>query len=106
MARLYTERGNDDAPIFESKSEEEACEFYFNYIMTKFRHDHMVGFFKSVQNAKALSEKLSQNGIQSHQDKIPYGGWIDPRYRVFVVGKDIFKAREMLGEEIVKDEDV
>lgn len=41
---FYTERGNDDPPIFESLSENEACEFYFNYITTKFRHDHLVDF--------------------------------------------------------------
>ena len=46
---------------------------------------------------------LAKNGVQSHQDKIPYGGWADPRFRVFVVGKDIFKASEILGEVPVKD---
>jgi len=100
----YTERGEDHSPIFESQSEEEACEFYSDYIMTKIRHDHMVGFFKSEHNAKALREKLARNAIQSHQDKIPYGGRIDPRYRVFVVGKDIFRAREILGEVPKEDQ--
>ena len=100
---FYTERGKDDPPIFESTNEAEACEFFFNYITKKFWHDHLVGFFVSDRNATALAEKLAQNGIQSHQDKIPYGGWVDPRYRVFVVGKDIFKAKEILGEVPVKD---
>ena len=95
---FYTERGQDHAPIFESTSEEAACGFFFDYITKKFRHDHLVGFFASEENAKALTEKLARNGIQSHQDKIPHGGWVDPRYRVFVVGKDIFKARKVLGE--------
>lgn len=100
---FYTERGQDHAPIFESTSEEAACEFFFDYITKKFRHDHLVGFFISEENANALTEKLAQNGITSHQDKIPHGGWIDPRYRVFVVGKDIFKAKEFLGEVPLKD---
>jgi hypothetical protein len=95
---FYTERGQDQDPIFESVSEEEACEFFFNYITKKFRHDHLAGFFVSEENANALAERLAQHGIQSHRDKISYGGWVDPRYRVFVVGKDIFKAREILGE--------
>jgi len=31
-------------------------------------------------------------------------GWVDPGFRVFVVGRDIFKARKLLGEELpVKD---
>ena len=100
---FYTERGLDQDPIFESVSEEEACEFFFNYMTRKFRHDHLVGFFVSEENAKTLARRLAQHGVQSHQDKIPYGGWVDPRYRVFVVGKDIFKARDLLGEVPVKD---
>ena len=100
---FYTERGQDNPPIFESSSEAEACEFYFNYITTKIRHDHLVGFFISEQNALGLELQLAQNGIQSHRDKIPYGGWSDPRYRVFVVGKDIFKARAVMGEVPLHD---
>jgi hypothetical protein len=100
---FYTERGQDHAPIFESTSEDAACEFFFDYITQNFRHDHLVGFFVSENNAKALTEKLAQNGIQSHQGKIPYGGWADPRYRVFVVGKDIFKAKKLLGKVPLKD---
>lgn len=100
---FYTERGRDEDPIFESASEEEACGYYFDYITKKIRHDHLVGFFKSEGNAKALSDRLAQQGIASHQDKIPYGGWDDPRYRVFVVGKDIFKTGGILGEWPLND---
>ena len=100
---VYTERGRADPPIFESRSEVEACDFYFDYITTKIRHDHLVGFFVSEVNAAALESKLAESGIPSHRDKIPYGGWNDPRYRVFVVGKDIFKARLVLGELPLKD---
>ena len=72
--------------------------------MTKqFRHDHLVVFFVSEENAKVLAEQLAQPGVQPHQDKIPYGGLVSPRYRVFVMGKDIFKARDLLGEVPVKD---
>jgi hypothetical protein len=100
---FYTERGREGEPIFETDSEDEACEFYFDYITTKMRHDHLVGFFLSEQNASLLTDKLTRNGIQSHQDKIPYGGWNDPRYRVFVVGKNIFKAQDILGKLPLKD---
>jgi hypothetical protein len=100
---FYTERGKADAPIFESPSEQEACEFYFDYITNKIRHNHLVGFFISEQKASNLEAQLAQNGIPSHRDKIPYGGWSDPRYRVFVVGKDIFRARAVLGEFPRKD---
>ena len=100
---FYTERGKDDAPIFETSSEAEACEFYFDYITKKIRHNHLVGFFISEQKASDLEAQLAQLGIPSHRDKIPYGGWSDPRYRIFVVGKDIFKARAALGEVPLKD---
>ena len=100
---FYTERGKADAPIFESMSEAEACKFYFDYITKKIRHDHLVGFFSLEENAIELESQLAQNGIKSHRDKIPYGGWSDPRYRVFVVGKDIFRARAVLGEVPVND---
>ena len=100
---FYTERGRDDDPIFESTSEAEACEFYFNYITTKMRHDHLVGFFVSEERARTLEAQLAQHAVQTHRDKIPYGGWSDPRYRVFVIGKDIFKARELLGELPLQD---
>jgi hypothetical protein len=99
---FYTERGKDDDPIFASASEEEACEFYFDYI-TRIRHDHLVGFFKSEESARSLADNLARHGIQSHQDKIPYGGWEDPRFRVFVVGKDIFRVRDVLGNVPLED---
>jgi hypothetical protein len=95
---FYTERGQDGSPIFESRSEDEACEFFFHYLTTKIQHNHLVGFFISEQNALYLETQLAQHDISCHRDKIPYGGWSDPRYRVFVVGKDIFKARTVLGD--------
>ena len=100
---FYTERGREDAPIFEAVSEAEACQFYFDYITKKIRHNHLVGFFVSEESASDLETRLAQHGILSHRDKIPYGGWSDPRYRVFVVGKDIFKARGILGEVPLND---
>ncbi|MEP7137844.1 MAG: SPOR domain-containing protein [Chloroflexota bacterium] len=100
---FYTERGKDDAPIFESASEADACEFFFKYQTEHIRHQHLVGFFRSEEKAIDLSETLERSGVQAHQDKIPYGGWVDPRFRVFVIGKDIFKAREFLREVPVKD---
>lgn len=93
----YTERGLDSPPIYASGSESQACEFFFKYIMAM-RHDHCVGFFKSQDNAVALEHELREPGVISWSDQIPYGGKHDPRYRVFVTGKEIFVAREALGE--------
>jgi hypothetical protein len=94
---FYTERGKDSPPIFETASEEEARQFFFRKIMG-IRHDHCVGFFRSESEAQSLARKLAQHGLQSWQDKIPYGGADDPRCRVFVTGKAIFKAKELLGK--------
>jgi len=99
----YTERGTDGVPEFTSSDEEEACEYFFNFIM-KFRHDHCVGFFRSESNANVMQEKLHNHGLHPFQDKIPYGGWSDPRFRVFVSGREIFKAREILGKVPVQDQ--
>ncbi|MDQ3004359.1 MAG: SPOR domain-containing protein [Chloroflexota bacterium] len=91
----YTERGSDQPPIFSAADEQQACEYFFNFIM-KMRHDHCVGFFRSKSAADALQAALDSHGFDSHQDKIPYGGFSDPRYRVFVTGKAIFAARDIL----------
>ena len=95
---FYTERGGEGEHIFESPDEETACDFFYNYILTKIQHRHLVGFFKDEARAQDLRAKLRGHGIATEQDKIPYGGWADPRYRVFVIGKDIFKVRDLLGQ--------
>jgi hypothetical protein len=97
---FYTERGLDQDSIFESPSESDACEFFFKYQTERIQHQHLVGFFRSEAKAIDLSATLEQGGIQSHRDKIPYGGWVDPRFRVFVIGKDIFKALKLMGAEL------
>lgn len=94
---FYSERGYDSDPIFKSESESEACEFFFNYV-TKQKHWHIVGFFKSEKEAQELESKLAAIGIKPIRNDIPaYKTANDPRYRVFVVGKDIFKVRKHLG---------
>jgi hypothetical protein len=95
---FYTERGIDQEPIFESQDEAEACDYFFTFMTTRIRHNHLVGFFISRQNAEDMQRKLNENGIPNHRNDIPYHGWEDPRYRVFVEGRDIFKARELFGD--------
>ena len=100
---FYTERGLDQESMFESESEEAACEFFFKYQTERIRHDHIVGFFHVHVNAKALAAKLKEHGMDSYENNIPYRGWHDPRFRVFVIGKDVFKARALLGELPIGD---
>lgn len=97
---FYTERGQDQASIFESPSEEAACEFFFKYQTERIRHHHIVGYFKSKERFIALDRQLKSHGLVTWHNHIPYHGWEDPRFRIFVFGKDIFKAQELLGEEL------
>jgi hypothetical protein len=99
----YTERGQDQPAIFETADEAEACAFFYQFVMG-WRHDHLVGFFRAETAAQALQAILERHGIPFHQDKIPYGGWHDPCYRVFVSGKAIFAAKEILGEIPIRDQ--
>ena len=98
---FYTERGIDHPPIFSSISEEEACKFFYSYII-KMEHWHIVGFYKDNNLAKAMESKLSNLGIRFIRNDIPaYHAQNDPRYRIFVVGKDIFKFKDAFGEPCV-----
>ncbi len=93
---FYTERGNDDEPIYASESEDDACCFFYEFIM-KQEHRHIVGFFRNESRARELEEKLCSVGIGAIRNDIPVFD-SDPRFRVFVVGKDIFKVRQKLGD--------
>ena len=98
----YTERGQDSSPEYTSQSEAEACDYFFSFIM-KIRHDHLVGFFRSEAAANELKSRLESHGLHPFQDKIPYGGWKDPRFRVFVSGKEIFPAKDILATIPLRD---
>lgn len=98
----YTERGVDQAPLFSCADEAEACAFFYAHIMG-FRHDHCVGYFRSQAAAQALERTLAAHGVAVLHDSLPAYLLGSPRYRVFVVGKDIFQARAVLGTLPVSD---
>lgn len=94
-AVFYSERGLDSAPEYESTSEEDAADFFYKCIMRQ-THWHIVGFFKDEADAIALEKALQSMGIKPIRNDMPaYKHKDDPRYRVFVVGKDIFKAQAL-----------
>lgn len=98
---FYTERGVDCPPIFSSASQTQACEFFYNYIM-EMEHWHIVGFYKDLSSAKAMESKLSSLSIRFVRNDIPaYREQNDPRFRVFVVGKDIFRFKDIFGEPCI-----
>ena len=55
----YSERGQDSEPIFSSPSEENACEFFFDYV-TSMEHRHLVGFFEHKSEAEVLQKELDK----------------------------------------------
>jgi len=92
----YSERGRDSRPIFKSRNESEACQFYFDQI-TAIEHRHLVGFFESDKLASELVAELENGGVKVILDEIPPMKTGTPKIkRVFVLGKDIFKAQNTL----------
>jgi len=96
---FYSERGCDSTPLFESESEQHACAFFYNYVMDQ-RHWHIVGFFKVEHDAIELEKRIHAMDIKPIRNDISaYKTENDPRFRVFVAGKNIFKIREHLSDK-------
>ena len=92
---FYTERGQDSPPEKIFDNEAEACQYYYDFVMN-IRHNHLVGFYQSANSLQRHAAFLEKHGIATTYDKIPYGGWHDPRYRLFVEGMAIFTVRQLL----------
>lgn len=92
---FYTERGQDSPPEKIFDDEAEACHFYYDFVMN-IRHDHLVGFYQSPDSLERHAAFLEQHGVATSRDKVPYSGWHDPRYRLFVEGMAIFTVRQLL----------
>jgi len=91
---FYVERGQKGQIERVFSSEEEACQFVYEALSKdKWARSHMVGMFETESEAAELTRALSREGIQSETDRIQYGGPNDPRFRVFIYGRDVFKIR-------------
>lgn len=66
--------------------------------------EHCVGLFRSEQAARTLAQKLRTIGLSPWSDRLP-GGSGDPRFRVFVTGLELDRARALVGE-VPTNEDV
>ena len=99
----YTERGVDQSPFHTSADDEQACEYFYNFIM-KFRHDHCVGVFLSQALADELQAKLEGLGLHPFQDSLPVPVVKEPLHRVWVSGKEIFVVKEALGAVYFTDQ--
>ncbi|MDD5262970.1 MAG: hypothetical protein PHD76_14090 [Methylacidiphilales bacterium] len=90
---FYTERGCDSSPIFSAESETEACAFFYRHILS-LEHWHIVGSFLDEADAVKLEARVRELGaVPIRNDVKCFTGKRDDRYRVFVVGKDIFPVR-------------
>jgi hypothetical protein len=95
---LYSERGRDQPPMFASADEAAACEYYLAHVLAQPQY-HTVGFFRSAKEAQALRVRLEQRGLAVQTSKLLYAA-DDYRHQVWVMGKDIFAARQLLGSNL------
>ena len=94
---FYTERGQWSEPEFRSESEEEACAYLWEK-MQRVRHEHLVGTFADLAEARELCQALERLDLPHHLDSIPEPVVRPTLYRVFVHGKAIFEARRCFPE--------
>jgi hypothetical protein len=101
-AVFYSERGRDQPPIFTSPDEDAACRYFFDFVMNM-EHRHLVAMLRSEPAAQALRERLAAQGIATHAYRLHYAT-NDYRQVISVVGKDVFRARALLGRLPLPDE--
>jgi hypothetical protein len=95
---LYSERGRDQEPMFASTDESAACEFYLQHVLAQPQY-HSVGIFRSEKDAQALQSRLEQQGLTVQTGQLRYRT-NDYRHQVWVMGKGIFTARQLLGPDL------
>jgi hypothetical protein len=87
----FCERAWEQEILFETDSEEAACEFYLELISSKIRHDWLVAKFRSETEAINLKNWLTALGLKNHVDTILFAA--APLHRVFVYDHSIFTVR-------------
>lgn len=100
-AVFYSERGRDQAPIFTSAEEAAACQFFYDFVLNM-QHLHLAGILRSEPAARALQARLEAQGMATRTDRLLYAR-NDYRHRVMVIGKDVFRARALLGQLPIED---
>lgn len=92
----YTERGIKSKPIFSTKDEDVAIAYYSEFV-SKIEHWHLVTFTRSSKILNDFKYKLEKLKIKTVQNDIPDFRLTGDRvYRLFVVNKDIFVAKEQI----------
>ncbi len=102
----YIERGQKSEPIFSSTNEEEAIKFYTDFV-SRIEHWHLITFTRSAEILNDFKSKLESKNIRTIQNDIPsYKAVGDKVYRLFVVNKDIFTAKEIFKDVPCFDKDL
>lgn len=92
----YTERGQESPPVFSSPDMRLAIEFYCDRIL-KTDHWHLLVFTRSLEIFNRRKAVLDGAGIATVRNDIPdFKVAGDRIYRLFVLNKAIFRARELL----------
>jgi len=100
----YMERGLAHAPEYATEDETEACTYFYNLISAQ-QHWHICGVFVRQDAAKVLVGRLALLDLHIKTDSVPYTS--TARYfRIFVLGRDVFAARKLLGELPIKGKGV
>lgn len=90
---FYTERGIVNDPEFRSESEEAACDYLWEK-MQHIRHDHLVGMFSDINEAREFVDWLERQGLAYHYNPIPEPVLHPTMHRIFVHDKAIFEVRK------------
>ena len=92
---VYCERGLEQIEqVFQNEAE--AAQFGLETLRNSLTaREHLLGFFDAKGPRDALIATLEVRGIAHRHDSIPYGGPDDPRYRVFVWGRDIDRCADL-----------
>ena len=94
---FYSERGRDSDPVFTSSDEDEACDYFYRHILNQ-KHRHLVAFCQNENDTNEIENKLKGIGVNPIRNDIPsYSKENDPRYRIFVEGKDVFEVKKHFG---------
>ena len=88
---FYAERGLMGEVFLRTPDESEACAFFFDKVSQQ-QHWHLVGAFENAADAEVCAQEILALGAQPMRNDLPVLMGVKARYRVFVVGKDIFKV--------------
>ncbi|CAN5878020.1 hypothetical protein BH11VER1_BH11VER1_20420 [soil metagenome] len=95
---FYVERGQRSSLIWVEDSEASACLSFIALLDgEKWSRAHCIAFTKSLSEIEQINEKLASLGIQATRNDVPtLGGPNDPRFRLFVTGRDKIAVDQMI----------